>query len=141
MPWRTPELRYTQWIGRRSGVALVTPGLETLDYAVGLKGGHDEVEQPEGEQEHGRDDLRYERSAQFAADRLDSSHQQHHDHEAGLAAEYGDGEGQTARHGKKIIRICNCADIGGSNGRAELHPGLLHVETRLLRATDYEIER
>ena len=70
--------------------------LETLDHAVGLKGGHDEVEQPKGEQEHGRDEFRYKRSAQFTADRLDSSHQQHHDHEASLATEQGDGEGQTA---------------------------------------------
>lgn len=94
-PWRTPELRYTQWVGRRSGVTLAL-GLETLDHAVGLEGGHDEVEQPEGEQEHGRDELRYKRSAQLAADRLHPSHQQHHDHEAGLAAEQGDGEGQAA---------------------------------------------
>lgn len=76
-------------------------GLETLDHAVGLKGGHDEVEQPEGEQERGRDDLRYKRPAQFTADRLHSSHQQHHDHEASLAAEQGDGEGQAAFHERK----------------------------------------
>lgn len=79
-------------------------GLEALDHAIGLEGGHDEVEQPEGEQERGRDDLWYEGSTQFAADRLHSPHQQHQDYQACFAAEQGDGEGQAAS-GKRAISI------------------------------------
>lgn len=71
-------------------------GLEALDHAVGLEGGHDEVEDPEGEQEHGCDDLRYKRPAQLAADRFRPPHKQHQNHQAGLGAEQGDGEGQAA---------------------------------------------
>lgn len=51
------NLRYTHsgYIGRRimaSRVCGPPAILEALDHAVGLEGGHDEVEQPEGEQEH-----------------------------------------------------------------------------------------
>jgi len=74
-----------------------TPLLEALDHAIGLEGGHDEVEQPQGEQKRGRDDLRYEGSTQLAADRLYPPHQQHQDHHAGFAAEQRDGEGQAAK--------------------------------------------
>jgi len=73
------------------------PLLEALDHAIGLEGGHDEIEQPQGEQERGRDDLGYEGSTQFAADRLHPPHQQHQDHHAGFAAEQRDGEGQAAK--------------------------------------------
>lgn len=70
--------------------------LEALDHAVGLEGGHDEVEEPEGEQEYGCDELRYKRPAQLAADGLRPPHEQHQDYQAGLGAEQGDGEGQAA---------------------------------------------
>ena len=48
--------------------------LEARDYVVGLEGRHDEVEEPEGEEKGGRNDLGTDGTTEFATDALRTSH-------------------------------------------------------------------
>jgi len=68
--------------------------LEALDVAVGLKRGHEHVEDPQSEQKTGSGVLELDRASQFPADGRQAAQQHHQDADEGAAAEHGDGESE-----------------------------------------------
>lgn len=69
--------------------------LKSLDNAVGLKGRHDEIEDPKWKEKNWSHDFWAKGSTEFPANTLGSPHHQNDYHNACLWTEQCDGEGQT----------------------------------------------
>ncbi|GIX72852.1 uncharacterized protein CDAR_72401 [Caerostris darwini] len=71
--------------------------LESLDDLVGLEAGHEDVKEPEADEEYDGGQLVAHRSPQLPPDQGTASQHEHRAADEGAHAEHGDGEGQVAR--------------------------------------------
>lgn len=99
--------------------------LETLDDAIGLHGGQNDVHQPGTKKQSGGEDFRSLRSAQFPSDLRPSAVHEDGDTDEGKDGEKGDGESKRAGFHTEILALRLVKDSSDrpshSNAQEDVH--------------------